>query len=82
VLVWLAHERFEFTMRLEQRRRAVERQVRAAIDSRDERGAWLTRDKLRYRPYTGPIVDKAVAVRNLNLLADYLAGTATVSASD
>ena len=50
----------------------MEERVRVAIDGLDDRGAWVTDDNLRYHQYTGPVIDMAVAVRNLNLLAEYL----------
>ena len=62
--------------------RDVEERVRAAIETLDERGAWVTEDKLRYQPYTGPIIDMAVAVKNLNVLATYLAGASAAPASE
>lgn len=46
--------------------------VRDVIDSLDERGAWVTQDKLRYHRYEGPILDMAIAVENLQTLAEYL----------
>lgn len=52
---------------------ALQRRVREVIDGLDERGAWVAHDKLRYQKYEGPIIDMAVAVKNLHILADYLA---------
>lgn len=51
---------------------SMEERMRGIIDDLDERGAWVTDDRLRYQAYTGPIIDMSVAVRNLNALADYL----------
>ncbi|HVA47821.1 MAG TPA: pectate lyase [Pirellulales bacterium] len=55
--------------------RGMEDRARAAIEGLDDRGAWVTEDKLRYQAYVGPIIDMSVAVKNLNVLADYLAAT-------
>lgn len=51
---------------------AMEERVRAVIGGLDERGAWVTDDKLKYHKYTGPIIDMALAVENFNLLAEYM----------
>ena len=53
--------------------RSMEQRVREIIDALDDRGAWITHDKLRYQKYEGPILDMALAVKNFNALADYLA---------
>lgn len=53
----------------------LEKRIRKTIDSLDARGAWVTTGELRYQKYSGPIIDMAVAVRNLNLLTDHLSAT-------
>lgn len=55
----------------------LEQRVRRTIDALDERGAWITKGDLRYQKYSGPLIDMAVAIGNLNLLADYLATSAS-----
>lgn len=53
--------------------RAQEQRVREVIAALDEQGAWVTQGKLRYHQYEGPILDMGVAVKNLIILAEYLA---------
>jgi hypothetical protein len=48
------------------------RQVKEVVGQLDERGAWVTDSGLRFHKVRGPTIDMEVAVRNLNLLADYL----------
>lgn len=56
--------------------RGLEQRVREAVSALDDRGAWVTDGGLRFhREHTGPVIDMRVAVRNLNLLAEYLAAT-------
>ena len=37
-------------------------QVRRVIAALDDRGAWVTQDKLRFQPYEGPVIDMRIAV--------------------
>ena len=53
----------------------LQRRVRHVIDAMDQRGAWVTDDGLRYHKQPGPVIDMRVAVKNLNVLAEYLAAS-------
>ncbi|QNN24400.1 pectic acid lyase [Planctomycetales bacterium ZRK34] len=53
----------------------LQQRVRQIIDAMDHRGAWVTDDGLRYHKQPGPVIDMRVAVRNLNVLAEYLAAS-------
>lgn len=57
----------------------IEARARKVIDALDDRGAWVTADKLRYHRYEGPIIDMAVAVKNLTILAEYLGTNSPLS---
>jgi len=46
--------------------------IDAVVSSLDERGAWVTDSGLRYHRYQGPVIEMAVTVENLNMLAAYL----------
>ena len=53
----------------------ADRQVRAVIDSLDERGAWVEEGRLRYHgdsDDTRRVIQTTTFVRNINLLSRYL----------
>ncbi|KAA5545973.1 pectic acid lyase [Roseiconus nitratireducens] len=56
-----------------QSKKPRDRDVQRVIEALDDRGAWLSKDGLRYHKTPGPTIDMADVRKNLNLLADYLA---------
>ena len=56
-------------------RRVSQARVREIVESLDPRGAWVTEGGLKYHRRSGPVIEMQVAVRHLNLLADFLAGS-------
>ncbi|WP_182867819.1 pectate lyase [Rhodopirellula sp. JC639] len=57
----------------EKQRRPSPRVVKTIIDRQDERGAWLSDERLRFNKLPGPTVQMSVAVEHLTTLAEYLA---------
>jgi hypothetical protein len=53
----------------------MQKHVRRVIETMDDRGVWVTDDDLRYHKKPGPVIDMRVAMKNLNLLAEYLAAS-------
>lgn len=54
---------------------SLTKQTRAAIDALDQRGAWVTDGKMKYGGDATRIIDMAVYIDRLELLADYLEAT-------
>lgn len=52
---------------------AREQEVRQIIDALNDQGAWVEMGSLKYQKYQGPIIDMATAVKNFQVLAEYLA---------
>ena len=71
-LAALPPNRLEKPVGRQQPRSVSEDQVRQIIDDLDDRGAWVTRGRLRYHKTSGAIIDMRVAITNLQLLAKYL----------
>ena len=54
-------------------KKVSEKAMHSIVDALDERGAWITKDGLRYHKQPGPVIDMRQTVANLCTLADFLA---------